>query len=120
MSPSPRRTCEKQKKEPTPPSIADLPCLTDGATDDVEFGGSLGALLLMIAFPLLMWYMWIGATYYDGHWPVPSADQTWTDFVRGLVALVLERAYPTAKAWFTFWVFFLIEALMYVFYLATK
>ena len=41
----------------------------DGATDEFEFGGSLGALGLMIGFPLLMWYMWIGATHYDGHLP---------------------------------------------------
>ncbi|CAI4215378.1 unnamed protein product [Parascedosporium putredinis] len=36
---------------------------------EFEFGGSLGTLGLMIGFPLLMWYMWIGATYYDGGIP---------------------------------------------------
>lgn len=27
----------------------------DGETDELEFGGSLGAAALMIGFPLLMW-----------------------------------------------------------------
>ncbi|KAJ3492943.1 hypothetical protein NLG97_g5047 [Lecanicillium saksenae] len=72
--------------------------LTDGATDEFEFGGSLGALGLMVGFPLLMWYMWIGATYYGGRLPLPDADQTWLEFGHHLCALVYDGAYPTAKA----------------------
>lgn len=87
---------------------------TDGESDEFEFGGSLGAASLMIGFPLLMWYMWIGATYYDGHLPMPDSDQTWGDFTNHLAHLVYEGAYPTAKAWTIYWVFFLLEALMYV------
>jgi delta24(24(1))-sterol reductase len=86
---------------------------TDGASDEFEFGGSLGALLLMTGFPLLMWYMWIGATYYDGMLPLPDASQTWTDFGRHLCQLVYEGAYPSAKAWVIFWSFFILEAVMY-------
>jgi delta24(24(1))-sterol reductase len=87
---------------------------TDGESDEFEFGGSLGAALLMIGFPLLMWYMWIGATYYDGHFPVPNADQTWRDFGYRLARLVYEDAYPTAKAWAVYWGFFVLEAIMSV------
>jgi Delta24(24(1))-sterol reductase len=87
---------------------------TDGESDDFEFGGSLGVTALMISFPLLMWYMWIGATYYDGKLPMPAADQTWGDFGRHLAQLVYEGAYPTKKAWAIFWTFFLAEAVMYV------
>lgn len=43
-----------------------------------EFGGSLGCLALMTGFPLLMWYMWIGATYYDGKLPLPENGQSWS------------------------------------------
>jgi len=88
---------------------------TDGESDDFEFGGSLGVTALMISFPLLMWYMWIGATYYDGQLPLPAADQTWGDFGRHLAHLIYEGAYPTAKAWAVFWTFFLGEAVMHVF-----
>ncbi|XP_044719843.1 ergosterol biosynthesis ERG4/ERG24 family domain-containing protein [Hirsutella rhossiliensis] len=86
---------------------------TDGASDEFEFGGSAGAALLMTGFPLLMWYMWIGATYYHGHLPLPEANQSWADFGRHLVHLVHEGAYPTAKAWAIYWTFFILEALMY-------
>jgi delta24(24(1))-sterol reductase len=37
-----------------------------------------------------------------------------------LVQLVYEGAYPTAKAWAVYWIFFVVEALMYVDYLAYK
>lgn len=72
---------------------------TDGASDEFEFGGPLGAALLMTGFPLLTWYMWIGATYYDGKLPLPESGQTWADFGHHLCHLVYEGAYPTAKAW---------------------
>lgn len=90
------------------------PKYTDGESDDFEFGGSLGVTALMISFPLLMWYMWIGATYYNGKFPLPAADQTWVEFGCHLADLVYEGAYPTAKAWAVFWTFFLAEAVMYV------
>ena len=70
---------------------------TDGASDEFEFGGSLGAMLLITGSPLLMWYMWIGATYYDGMLPLPESNQTWADFGRHLCQLVYEGAYPTQK-----------------------
>lgn len=88
------------------------PRYNDGESDEFEFGGSFGAASLMIGFPLLMWYMWVGATYYNGHLPVPDADQTWADFVCHLTQLAYEGAYPTAKAWAVYWTFFIVEALM--------
>lgn len=89
--------------------------LVDGTSDEFEFGGSLGALALMLGFPLLMWYMWIGATYYGGAPPLPDADQTWVEFGRHLCALVYEGAYPSAKAWSIYWVFFITQALFYIY-----
>jgi delta24(24(1))-sterol reductase len=90
------------------------PRYTDGESDEFEFGGSFGAASLMIGFPLLMWYMWIGATYYDGQFPMPKADQTWKSFVVDMASLIYQGAYPTPKAWATYWVFFTLEALMLV------
>lgn len=58
--------------------------------------------------------MWIGATYYDGQLPLPSSHQSWCDFGYHLANLVYQGAYPTAKAWATYWVFFIVEAIMLV------
>lgn len=90
------------------------PKYTDGESDEFEFGGSFGAAALMIGFPLLMWYMWIGATYYDGHPPIPDANQSWREFAHHLAHLVYKGAYPTPKAWAIYWTFFIFEALMSV------
>ncbi|KZL77316.1 delta(24)-sterol reductase (ergosterol biosynthesis ERG4/ERG24 family protein) [Colletotrichum tofieldiae] len=101
------------KDEVDVPTISLSTKYRDGASHQFEFGGSLGTSALMIGFPLVMWYMWIGATYYGGQMPLPGPDQTWPDFVRHLIQLVYEGAYPTAKAWGVYWVFFVGEALMY-------
>ncbi|KAI9684706.1 MAG: C-24(28) sterol reductase [Trizodia sp. TS-e1964] len=79
-----------------------------------EFGGSLGVTVMMVGFPLLMWYMWIGATYYDGHLPLPEEAQSIQDFLKHLVDLVYEGAFPSAKAWLIYWVFFIFEAACYI------
>ncbi|KAL2204115.1 c-24(28) sterol reductase [Sarocladium strictum] len=92
---------------------SEKPKYTEGESDEFEFGGSFGVLALMIGFPVLMWYMWIGATYYDGHVPLPVEGQSWSDFARQMVQLVYEGAYPTKKAWAVYWTFFISEAIMY-------
>lgn len=96
----------------SPQDVEQTTSITDGESDEFEFGGSFGAASLMVGFPLLMWYMWIGATYYDGRIPVPGDNETWGDFARHLVYLVYEGAYPTTKAWAVYWTFFVFEALM--------
>jgi delta24(24(1))-sterol reductase len=90
------------------------PTYNEGESEEFEFGGSFGAASLMIGFPLLMWYMWIGATYYNGQFPTPGEDQTWKDFAYHMSLLVYNGAYPTTKAWVIFWFFFVLEALMCV------
>ena len=69
---------------------------------------------MMIGFPLLMWYMWIGATYYDGHLPLPEKNQSLGEFMRHLAGLVYEGAFPSGKAWTIYWTFFVIQAAFYV------
>lgn len=119
MAVTARTRTTTSEEEAFPPKVARLQTkqehnYTDGESDEFEFGGSLGAASLMIGFPLLMWYMWIGATYYDGDLPLPDANQTWGDFVYHLLNLVIEGAYPTSKAWAIYWTFFIAEALMRV------
>lgn len=79
-----------------------------------EFGGSLGVTSMMIGFPLLMYYMWIGATYYDGKFPRPTDGQNMGDFITHLGNLVYEGAFPTLRAWKIYWVFFVFEGLCYI------
>lgn len=80
-----------------------------------EFGGSLGVSAMMIGFPLLMWYMWIGATYYDGGLPKRAPGQSWEAFFNHLGHLVYTGAFPTLKAWAMYWSFFVFEMMMYLF-----
>lgn len=85
------------------------------STDDVEFGGSLGVSVMMITFPLLMYYLWIGATFYDGHLPWPASHQSFSDFFKQLGNLALEGAFPNVKAWAIYWGFLIFEAACYLF-----
>lgn len=80
-----------------------------------EFGGSLGCLGLMIGFPILMYYMWIGTTYYDGKLPLPEADQSFVSFVKHLGHLVYTGAFPHFRAWRIYWTYIIFEAACYVF-----
>ncbi|KEZ43431.1 Delta(24(24(1)))-sterol reductase [Scedosporium apiospermum] len=106
------RTVEAKKGDGTQTRLDSL--VNEGVPDDhIEFGGSFGNAALIIGFPLLMWYMWIGAEYYDGQLPLPSPDQSWSDFARHLFNLAYEGAFPTARAWKIYWVFFGTQMLFY-------
>lgn len=80
-----------------------------------EFGGPWGVSAMMIGFPLLMWYMWIGATYYDGHLPLPKKGESLVHFFLLLGNLVYDGAFPTLKAWIMYWSFFVFEAACYLY-----
>ncbi|KAI9889612.1 MAG: C-24(28) sterol reductase [Vezdaea aestivalis] len=80
-----------------------------------EFGGSFGASALMIGFPILMYYMWIGTTYYKGKFPTPKDGEGVVDFVRHLGRLTYDGAFPSLKAWAIYWGFFAIEVVFYLY-----
>jgi delta24(24(1))-sterol reductase len=80
---------------------------------EYEFGGPWFVALMMIGFPVLMWYMWIGATYYDGGFPTPAAGQSLGDFAKHHANLVYTGAFPHAKAWAIYWIFFIVEGAFY-------
>ena len=84
-------------------------------TGQFEFGGSWGVSAMMIGFPLLMWYMWIGATYYDGHLPLPKKGDSKLQFITHLADLVYGGAFPTMKAWIMYWGFLLFQAACYLY-----
>lgn len=62
-----------------------------------------------------MWYMWIGATYYDGHLPLPEKGESKLHFIMLLGNLVYSGAFPTLKAWILYWGFLLFQALCYLY-----
>ena len=68
----------------------------------------------MVGFPLLMWYMWVGATYYDGHLPLPQEGEGLGAFVTHVARLVYEGAFPSLKAWTIYGAFFALQAAFYV------
>jgi delta24(24(1))-sterol reductase len=80
-----------------------------------EFGGAVGVSCMMIGFPLLMYYMWIGATFYSGHFPSRSPGQTWTAFLTHLGHLCYEHAFPHLKAWTIYWTFLVFEGICYIY-----
>lgn len=81
-----------------------------------DFGGSFGVTAMMIGFPALMYYMWVGATYYDGAFPTrSSSDQSYVDFVKHLSSLVYEGAFPHARAWTIYWTFFILQGAFYLY-----
>jgi delta24(24(1))-sterol reductase len=79
----------------------------------IDFGGSFGVSAMMILFPTLMYYMWIGATFYDGKFPTPEVGQTYTEFFKHLANLVYTEAFPSPYAWAIYWTFFIFEGVCY-------
>ena len=82
-------------------------------TGHFEFGGTIGVSCAMIGFPLLMYYMWIGATFYDGKFPTPAPGQNFVDFAKAMGRIVYEEAFPSLKAWAMYWIFFIVEGAFY-------
>ena len=82
---------------------------------EYEFGGPWGVGAIMIGFPLLMYYMWIGATFYDGHFPMPARNEGFLHFLLTQGNLVYVGAFPTLKAWTIYWSFFVLEGLFYIY-----
>lgn len=80
-----------------------------------EFGGPVGALGMMVGFPLLMYYMWISAQFYDGKPAWPAENQTWKEFVAGdLFQYFVKYGIPSFKSWFIFTLFILVQAAFYL------
>ncbi len=82
---------------------------------DLEFGGPVGMTAMMVGFPLLMYFMWIGTVFYDGRIPRPAKDESFIAFLEHLWLLVKTEAYPTKRAWCIYWIFGLAQLAFYVF-----
>ncbi|RAH56227.1 delta(24(24(1)))-sterol reductase [Aspergillus piperis CBS 112811] len=102
----------KQSTNPSPEKSSDA---HEDEKLTFEFGGAPGVTMLMLGFPLLMYYMFIGATLYDGHLPLPDENQSITDFLFHLVDLAYTHAYPHRKAWIIYWTFLVLEGFGYLY-----
>ncbi|KAL2861208.1 c-24(28) sterol reductase [Aspergillus lucknowensis] len=80
-----------------------------------EFGGPLGVTALMLGFPALMYYMFLGATAYNGSLPLPERGQSLPQFASHLLDLTLTHAYPHRKAWAIYWTFLVLEGAAYLY-----
>ncbi|CCF58938.1 hypothetical protein KAFR_0F03420 [Kazachstania africana CBS 2517] len=75
---------------------------------EYEFGGVPGVIGMLVGFPLLMYYMWICAEFYNGKLALPAHGETWSHFIGTLYDIFLKHAIPSARAWtvfLTFWAF---------------
>lgn len=80
-----------------------------------EFGGPIGALGMMVGFPLLMYYMWISAEFYGGKPAWPADDQSWKEFIADdLFQYFVNYGIPSFKSWFIFTLFILVQAAFYL------
>lgn len=62
-----------------------------------------------------MYYMWIGATYYDGHLPLPKEEEGKLQFLKLLGNIIYSGAFPTPKAWAIYWGFMLFQVVCYIY-----
>lgn len=110
---SPRRASSPRKVSlaaPTPSKDAKKAL----HTHRLEFGGSLGTGLMMVIFPLLMYYMWICQTFYKGNLVFIKPSESLTDFGLRLWRHVRTGAWPDVSTWVLYWGFIVFEGILYV------
>ncbi|KAK3360022.1 Delta(24(24(1)))-sterol reductase like protein [Lasiosphaeria hispida] len=83
------------------------------SSGEYEFGGPWFVGIMMLGFPILMWYMWIGAEYYNGLFPTPAPGQNWQEFGAHLANVVYTGAFPHTKAWVIYWTYLIFEGACY-------
>ncbi len=80
---------------------------------EYEFGGVPGVIGMVIGFPLLMYYMWISAQFYNGAPALPAKGESFGDFVNHLYQLFLEHGVPSCRAWRIFGTFVIVQGVFY-------
>ncbi|CCF56105.1 hypothetical protein KAFR_0A06700 [Kazachstania africana CBS 2517] len=80
---------------------------------EYEFGGPIGVTFNMIFYPVLMYYMWLSAEFYDGSFALPNADQSWLEFGIELVELIRKHGNPSSYSWTIFLSFWAAQIFFY-------
>ncbi|ODV98066.1 hypothetical protein PACTADRAFT_37232 [Pachysolen tannophilus NRRL Y-2460] len=81
---------------------------------EYEFGGPIGALGMMIGFPLLMYYMWLSAEFYNGKPAWPTDKESFSDFLNHLYQLFLKNGIPSFNSWKIFITFIVCQLIFYI------
>lgn len=86
------------------------------AKEDIEyeFGGPAGAIGMIFGFPLLMWYLWISAEFYNGQLAWPKDGETWGQFIGVLWNYFVDYGIPSFKTSAIFIGFVLVQGLFYL------
>ncbi|KAF8517895.1 ERG4/ERG24 ergosterol biosynthesis protein [Hysterangium stoloniferum] len=95
------KTEEKAAVNATKNSITEKGRLTDQKLDEhdtYEFGGPWGVLAIMTGFPVLMYYLWICLTFYDGRLVHPKSVEEIQPFFNTMWNHMKQDAYPTPYA----------------------
>lgn len=61
-----------------------------------------------------MYYMYIGATFYDGKFPTREEGQSFSEFLVHLVDLAYTHAFPHRRAWIIYWTMMVLEGAGYL------
>lgn len=81
---------------------------------EYEFGGPVGAVGMMIGFPLLMYYMWISQRFYGGSAAWPVEGQSISEFLAQMKGYWVDYAIPSPLSFFIFSFFILMQGILYV------
>ncbi|PIS00336.1 MAG: delta(24(24(1)))-sterol reductase [Chlamydiae bacterium CG10_big_fil_rev_8_21_14_0_10_35_9] len=72
--------------------------LSHANKQEYEFGGPIGAFFIIIFSHLLLYYLWISLTYYNGSLVYPSSLSDFFPFLHRMTNYILEGAHPTMYA----------------------
>ncbi|ODQ67378.1 ERG4/ERG24 ergosterol biosynthesis protein [Nadsonia fulvescens var. elongata DSM 6958] len=85
----------------------------DYAFGGYDFGGPIGVSIMMIGFPIIMWYLWICATFKGGKLWLPAEGQSLADFCNEFYQLFYNHALPSLSTYVGFYLFFFVQAVFY-------
>jgi delta24(24(1))-sterol reductase len=77
-----------------------------------EFGGSPGALILMVWSHGLMYYLWICLEFYQGGLFLPSSSSSLFSFLSDYFTYIITNASPSLEACAIFFSFFFLQVLL--------
>jgi hypothetical protein len=88
------RSPRKTSKAGTEIKVKHKPAHKVDTSGRFDFGGSFGTASMMILFPVLMYYIWICATFYGGSLQTRRRSETWLAFADRMVAHITKVVNP--------------------------
>jgi delta24(24(1))-sterol reductase len=88
------RSSRKTSKAGTEMKVKNKPAHKVDSSGRFDFGGSFGTASMMILFPILMYYLWISATFYGGNLQTKRRSESWLAFADRMVAHITKVVNP--------------------------